>query len=136
MLRLDVDTSPYSCPDIAVPDVWTIRQKIDAPVLKDVEGPARDVTRVLFSDPRLKADAKVAVGVGSRGIANLVTIVRAVVDELKRNGTDPFIVPAMGSHGGATAEGQTGVLAEYGVVPDNVGAPIRATMDVAQVAAL
>ena len=74
-----------------------------------------------------------AVGVGSRGIANLPVIVRTVVELLQERGAHTFIVPAMGSHSGATAQGQEEVLAHLGVTEDSVGAPIRATMDVVQV---
>jgi hypothetical protein len=74
--------------------------------------------------------ARVAVGVGSRGIANLVEAVRAVVACLKKSGADPFIIPAMGSHGGASAEGQIQILSHLGITEESVGAPLRATMDV------
>jgi len=75
-------------------------------------------------------DARVAVGVGSRGIANLVEVVCAVVALLKAAGAEPFIIPAMGSHGGATAEGQIQVLFHLGITEAAVGAPVLATMDV------
>jgi hypothetical protein len=71
----------------------------------------------------------VAVGVGSRGVANLEAMVRGAVRALRAAGWDPFIVPAMGSHGAATAAGQARVLAGYGVTEARVGAPVRATMD-------
>jgi hypothetical protein len=74
---------------------------------------------------------RVAVGVGSRGITNLPQIAAAVVSKLKAAGCDPFIIPAMGSHGGATAEGQIEVLKARGITLESVGAPIEATMDVA-----
>jgi hypothetical protein len=74
--------------------------------------------------------ARVAVGVGSRGITNLVEVVRAVIACLKKSGAEPFIIPAMGSHGGASAEGQIRVLSHLGVTEESVGAPLRATMDV------
>jgi hypothetical protein len=80
--------------------------------------------------PRLKPGARIAVGVGSRGITNLQAIVSAVVEFLKKNGADPFIIPAMGSHGGATPEGQAAILAEYGITQSNVGAPIKASLEV------
>ena len=72
----------------------------------------------------------IAVGVGSRGISNLAEAVRAVVANLKATGLDPFIIPAMGSHGGATPQGQIDVLAARGIREDSVGAPVKATMDV------
>src|SRR5439155_1007523 len=71
----------------------------------------------------------VAVGVGSRGIANLLEIVSAVVDELRAAGFEPFVVPAMGSHGGGTAAGQLDVLSGYGITERALGVPIRATME-------
>ena len=77
----------------------------------------------------LPSDASVAVAVGSRGIAHIPEVVAAAVHHLKQRGFAPFIVPAMGSHGGATAEGQAGVLAHLGVTEQTVGAPIRATME-------
>jgi hypothetical protein len=74
--------------------------------------------------------AAIAVAVGSRGIADIVPVVRAVVDHLKAAGCRPFIVPAMGSHGGATAEGQVEVLRTLGVTEEAMRAPVRATMEV------
>ena len=80
--------------------------------------------------PRLKPGARIAVAVGSRGITNLQGIVGTVLDLLKAAGAKPFIVPAMGSHGGATAEGQKELLAEYGICETELHVPIRAAMDV------
>ncbi len=71
----------------------------------------------------------VAVGAGSRGIANIPTIVRSVVTELQERGYEPFVFPAMGSHGGATADGQREMLASLGVTEDAIGCEIRATME-------
>jgi hypothetical protein len=77
----------------------------------------------------LPQGASVAVAVGSRGIAHIPKVVAAAVKHLKQRGFAPFIIPAMGSHGGATAEGQAGVLAHLGVTEETVGAPVRATME-------
>lgn len=79
---------------------------------------------------KVKPGMTVAITVGSRGIANIAGIVRAIADSLKTFGAAPFIVPAMGSHGGATAEGQTAVLAGYGVTEEAMGVPIRSSMAV------
>lgn len=135
-MKIEIDTAGYAYPDVQIPQVWTIRQKIDAPALQDVESAARTAAKELLSDPRMRPGATVAVGVGSRGINNLVAIVRTTIGVLKAHGCRPFIVPAMGSHGGATAEGQAEVLHRYGITEEAVGAPIRATMEVAQVGAL
>ncbi len=81
---------------------------------------------------RVKAGDRMAIAVGSRGIANLEALVSGVVAWVRRQGGDPFIVPAMGSHGGATAEGQADVLVGYGITPERVGAPVRSSMDVVE----
>lgn len=78
----------------------------------------------------VKPGASVAIAVGSRGLANLTVIVRAVADTLKGMGAKPFIIPAMGSHGGATAAGQEAMLENLGVSAQTIGVPIRASMEV------
>lgn len=126
----------FAFPQTPLPPVWRVVQRRAAPELTDVAGAARQAASILCRDGRIAPGASVAVGVGSRGIWRLPEIVAAVISELKAHGARPFIVPAMGSHGGATAEGQRSVLASYGITPEAVGAEIRATMDVEQVAAL
>jgi hypothetical protein len=79
---------------------------------------------------RLKRGSRIAIGVGSRGITNIATIVKSVVDFWKEKGVDPFIFPAMGSHGAATAEGQADVLAHFGVHEATIGAPVISSLDV------
>jgi len=74
----------------------------------------------------------VAVGVGSRGIDNHALILKCLLEELQKVGAEPFIVPAMGSHGGATAEGQTKVLENLGISEATMGVPVRASMDTVQ----
>jgi hypothetical protein len=80
----------------------------------------------------LKAGESVCIGLPSRGIRGLSTIVKTCVDEILRVGGRPFIVPAMGSHGGGTAEGQMQVLAETGITEESMSAPIRSSMDTEQ----
>jgi len=82
---------------------------------------------------QIKAGDSIAIGSGSRGISNIAEIVRTVVDLVKGVGANPFIFPAMGSHGGATPEGQTEVLASYGITEATMGAPIRASMEVRRI---
>ena len=113
--------------DHGVPEVAPVRQHVEAPRLADVEAAvAAGVARVAASTDRR---GPLAVGVGSRGIANLDRIVIATVRELKRSGFEPFIVPAMGSHGSADAAGQRQILADYGIDESSTGVPVRATMD-------
>jgi len=90
----------------------------------------RELATVL---PRVKPGARIAVAVGSRGIARLPEIVAEVVRVLRDAGAQPFLMPAMGSHGGATPEGQEGILAEYGVTAATCGAPVRPSLEVRQV---
>ena len=78
----------------------------------------------------LKLGARIAIGVGSRGIANVADIVRAVVDYWKSRGFSPFLFPAMGSHGAATAAGQADVLAHYGIVEATMGCPVVSSLEV------
>ncbi len=133
-LPLDI----YTFPHIPLPEVWTVEQKVTKPALshEEITTLARGAVANLTQDPRLKPGATVAVGVGSRGLDNLVFVVKTVVAELKAQGLKPFIVPAMGSHGGATAEGQRQVLADYGVTEASSGTEIRATMEVTLVGVL
>ena len=110
------------------PQMFRVRQRLDATPPIDVAASVVDG----FSSIRgqLKPGMRIGVGVGSRGISNLAKAVAAVIGELKKAGTEPFIIPAMGSHGGATPEGQVAVLAGYGVTESSMGVPILATMDV------
>ena len=82
---------------------------------------------------RVPTGARIAIGVGSRGISNLATIVKSVVDFWKEQGARPFLFPAMGSHGAATAEGQADVLAHYGIDEATMGVPVVSSLDVVSV---
>ena len=84
----------------------------------------------------VKPGQRIAISSGSRGISNIQTITRTVVDSVKEIGGKPFVLPAMGSHGGATADGQKEVLASYGIDENSMGCPIEATMDVLEVGKL
>ena len=79
---------------------------------------------------RVPKGARIAIGVGSRGISNIGTVVKSVIEFWKSQGCEPFIFPAMGSHGAATAEGQSDVLAHYGIHEATMGVPVRSSLDV------
>src|ERR1700735_5362950 len=81
----------------------------------------------------IKPGMRIALGVGSRGITNLKDIVQATLGVLTRAGARPFIIHAMGSHGGATPQGQLEMLAGYGVTPETMGVPIEASMEVKKI---
>ena len=110
-----------------------VQQRFEAPKVADLTAAAQQGLAEGELLARMQPGASVAVGVGSRGIANLPLMVKAVIDRLRAAGCKPFIFPAMGSHGGATAEGQRDVLAQLGVTEARVGAEIRATMEVTQI---
>jgi Lactate racemase N-terminal domain len=116
--------------DIPIPRVVKTRQNFERPVLGDVEAALLDRLRKSRVLDSVRPGMSIAVGVGSRGISDQPLILRILIRELKAKGTEPFIFPAMGSHGGATAEGQQNLLARMGVTEQAMGAPIRATMDV------
>lgn len=116
---------------IELPDLYAVRQYFDDRAIVDVEqsvhqcltdGHLPDLTR-----------KRVGIGIGSRGIADISSVARATVDWVKRRGGNPFIVPAMGSHGGGSAAGQEGVLASLGVTVKTVDAPIRGSVEVREV---
>lgn len=116
--------------ELRLPGVRLVRQRFAVPPAVDVTARLEREWRRAGAGLGLREGAAVAVAVGSRGIDGLVEVVRAVIAGLRAAGCEPFVVPAMGSHGGATAEGQRAVLAALGIVPETVGAPVRATMDV------
>ncbi|MCF3933887.1 nickel-dependent lactate racemase [Acuticoccus sp. M5D2P5] len=114
---------------INLPRMAPVRQIFEDTSLPDVDAALRESFRTSGVAERIKPGARIAVGVGSRGLADLPLLVRVTVDELKKLGAEPFIVPAMGSHGGATALGQERLLAGLGVTEESVGAPIRSSME-------
>ena len=112
-----------------LPRMIRIRQTFDARRVEDVTA---EVTRQLLSlrlHERIRPDQTVAITAGSRGIAQIGKMTRAVVDHLKGLGARPFIVPAMGSHGGGTAAGQSQLLEHYGITAEKMGCEIRASME-------
>ena len=112
-----------------LPEMAKVRQVFERHGLDDVAKAVTDELERPEIKAKVKPGAKIAVGVGSRGVANIDVAVRALISGLKEQGADPFIFPAMGSHAGGTADAQAGLLAGYGVTEDSMGAPIRATMD-------
>ena len=107
-----------------------VRQHFPDRRIQDVRGEAlRQLSAANFG-ARLAPGSRIAIGVGSRGIANIASIVRAVVDYWKEQGVSPFIFPAMGSHGAATAEGQADVLAHYGIHEATMGCPVVSQLEV------
>lgn len=119
---------------IEIPKMFRARQTFPRETIspEDIPGVVEaQIAQPLFSE-KIKPGMSIAITAGSRGIANVDIITKAVVDAVKRRGANPFIVPAMGSHGGATAEGQLEILAGYGITPETMGCPIRSSMEVVE----
>ena len=116
-----------------LPPIARIRQVHDQPQVPDAAEAVAQAIRSSRIAGRVKAGGSIALTVGSRGIAGIDRIARAAVDTLKSLGFQPFVVAAMGSHGGGTAEGQRAMLAEFGVTEARLGCPIRSEMETAVV---
>ena len=114
---------------IEYPAIFRVRQTFEAPVVEDVAGNVESELARLKLGQRIHPGQSVAITAGSRGIAHIDVILKAIVDHLKSLGAQPFIVPAMGSHGGGTAEGQRHVLESYGITEEFCGCPIKASME-------
>ena len=110
-----------------------IKQKFSSYVVEDITGRIKSEIADLKLDKRIKPGDSIAVTAGSRGISGINTITKAVIDELIKLKGEPFIIPAMGSHGGATVNGQLNVLAGYGITEEKRGVPIKATMEVVKI---
>jgi Lactate racemase N-terminal domain len=117
---------------MALPDLVAVRQTFPRERVGDVERAVRDQLGKDGIGSALRPGSEVAIAVGSRGIAEIAAVVRAVARGVRDAGAAPFIVPAMGSHGGATADGQRQVLESLGVTEDACGAPIRSSMEVVE----
>lgn len=117
------------CGETPIPRFRKARQKFPKDRILDIPGAVRAALREPGCLDNIRPGMRVALAVGSRGIANLSVMVASLVAALKEAGAAPFIVPAMGSHGGATAAGQEEMLATFGVTEDACGAPVKSSMD-------
>jgi hypothetical protein len=115
--------------DAAFPKIAMARQKMTSLPIRDVAAAVQKEIGGLDLAGRIRPGERVAVTAGSRGIQNIDLILKEVVSALKTLGAEPFLFPAMGSHGGATAEGQTKLLAGYGITGETMGVSILATME-------
>lgn len=126
--------SPPSMPSPSLPEMLLVRQTFDCESVSDVSRTTRqELERQDFAS-KVKAGETVAITAGSRGISHLPEILKSVVDYFRSHNAAPLIVPAMGSHGSATAEGQVQVLGKLGITRESVGAEIRSSMDTVVVA--
>jgi len=119
--------------DIAFPRWILVEQHIETPRLADVPGTIRAEMARLGVAQKVRPGMRIAITAGSRGISGIPMILATIVGELKRLGAEPFLVPCMGSHGGATAEGQLEVLHSLGITEETVGCPIYSSMETVQI---
>ena len=115
------------------PKFTQIRQKFTLHKVKDINKTIKSEIAKLKLHNRIMPGNTVAVTAGSRGITDIQTITRMVIEELIKLGGKPFIIPAMGSHGGATAEGQLNVLTGYGITEKRMGVPVKSSMEVTRI---
>ena len=113
--------------------VVPIRQRFEDRGLPDVAAAVRDAMESAQWTSAVAPGSRIAIGVGSRGIANIPVITRAVADFWRSRGINPFIIPVMGSHGSATAEGQAAVLARYGITEESMGVPVVSSLEVVKI---
>jgi hypothetical protein len=120
-------------PGLALPDFFRVRQHFDGPRVEDVPAAVRETLASLNLGVRVRRGETIAITAGSRGIVHQTLVLTEIVRHLRSLGAEPFIVPAMGSHGGGTAEGQRRILSSYGITEESCGCPIRAAMEVVRV---
>jgi hypothetical protein len=112
------------------PRIYLVRQDFPDRSLKDIPAEVQKQLEKAAFASKLKPGARIAIGAGSRGISDIAIILKSVVDYWKKHGCKPFIFPAMGSHGAATAEGQAAVLAHFGIDEASMGCPLISSLDV------
>ncbi|WP_246079634.1 lactate racemase domain-containing protein [Paenibacillus piri] len=118
-----------------LPRLALVRQRFTGPAVTDIEAEVAEQLTLLGLAGSVKPGMRIALTAGSRGIANIAAIIKAAVKQLKALGAEPYIIPAMGSHGGATAEGQIKVLESLGVTESYCGAPVLSSMEAVQIGA-
>jgi len=115
------------------PLIRCVHQSVKNLAIADLKGELRAKLDAFNLKDLLKPNDTVAITAGSRGINNLSVLMKTLVDYLKELKTSPFIIPAMGSHGGGTAEGQRQILTDYGITEEAIGCPIKASMEVVEI---
>lgn len=121
--------------DVKLPRFYKVRQKFDKAHIprQEIYQAVKVRMAECLDDGRVKQGMRIALTAGSRGIANIDLILKAAADYLREKKAEPFIVPAMGSHGGATAEGQKKILEGYGIKEEAMGCPVLSSMEVASI---
>jgi hypothetical protein len=116
-----------------LPRIFKIRQKIDTPRVENIESKVNELLDQFGLPKRVKKGERIGLTAGSRGIKDKPRVLKTIIDRLKDLGASPFVVPCMGSHGGATAVGQIEVLESLGITEKSVGSPILSSVEVAEI---
>ncbi|MGD9138922.1 MAG: DUF362 domain-containing protein, partial [Desulfobacterales bacterium] len=115
------------------PKMVRIRQNFKTNPIKDIPATVRSELAEILPQTKITRGDTVAITAGSRGITNLAAVLGEIIRELKKVGAKPFIIPAMGSHGGATPEGQKKILEHYGITKKSMGVPVKSSLSVVQI---
>ncbi|MFC0470882.1 lactate racemase domain-containing protein [Halalkalibacter kiskunsagensis] len=118
---------------LTLPRVVKVKQHFQGPTISNIDQKIAEEFMKTEIEAKVREGMNIAITAGSRGIANIAKIIQATANEIKKRGANPFIIPAMGSHGGATAEGQIEVLESFGITEEYCGAEIRSSMEVVEV---
>ncbi|WP_319558876.1 lactate racemase domain-containing protein [Marispirochaeta sp.] len=116
-----------------IPRFYRIQQNFDDYCMQDIPKAVVSALERPDTFDCIKPGQRIALTAGSRGVCNIVEILKTVADQIKKKSAQPFIIPAMGSHGGATAEGQTAVLESYGISEESTGCPVLSSMETVQI---
>lgn len=122
--------------NVSIPKMVAIRQNFDREKIDDISAAVRAELDRDDVKAKIYSGMSIAITAGSRGIDNLALVIKELVSFLKEQGAKPFVIPAMGSHGGSTAEGQKDIITEYGVTEEYVGCPVLATMETKEIGCL
>ena len=131
---LDIKIEGMEC--VEIPKMMKVKQIYDPSKIEDLRAHTQQEIETKIHDLSRFEGKRICVTAGSRGIPHLDVIIKAVCDKLKEYGAKPFVIPAMGSHGGGTAEGQREMIAGYNITEESIGVPILASMDVVQISTL
>lgn len=119
--------------DVTIPKMVRIKEKYEDDKIEDIKAHLSQELDALEIDKEALKGKSIAITVGSRGIPSLPLMIRTICDKLKDWGAEPFIIPAMGSHGGGTVEGNVQILKDYGITEESMNVPIKASMEVVQI---
>ena len=122
--------------NIAIPPMLKVKQKFNDFKIEDIKAHLNIELDNIIDDKCWYKDKNICITAGSRGIANIDLILKTIVDKLKSWGANPFIIPAMGSHGGSTAEGQKELLATFNITEESMGVKVLSSMDVEKYSSL